>query len=174
MHIKTDTTMFSLKLATTSDIPLIIELTMKVWPQTYTPILGVEQVTYMLNKFYTNEALLTQMQDGHQFIICYGKNQEAIGFCSIGEIEPDTFKLHKIYVLPQQQGNGVGKFILEEIMLILKDKNVGRLILNVNRFNRQAISFYEKMGFKTLKIEDIDIGNNYYMNDYVLVNELAV
>ena len=41
------------------------------------------------------------------------------------------------------------------------------LELNVNRHNK-AINFYKKLGFIITMEEDIDIGNGYYMNDYVM------
>jgi hypothetical protein len=37
----------------------------------------------------------------------------------------------------------------------------------VNRYNK-ARQFYEKMGFVVIGEEDIDIGNNYLMNDYIM------
>jgi len=37
----------------------------------------------------------------------------------------------------------------------------------VNRQNN-AKNFYEKLGFVVIKEEDIDIGNGYFMNDYVM------
>jgi hypothetical protein len=41
------------------------------------------------------------------------------------------------------------------------------MILNVNRYNK-ARFFYEKFGFKIIDEVDISIGNNYFMNDYVM------
>jgi hypothetical protein len=44
----------------------------------------------------------------------------------------------------------------------------GRILrLNVNRYNK-ARQFYERMGFAVVREEDVPIGNNYFMNDYVM------
>jgi ribosomal protein S18 acetylase RimI-like enzyme len=43
--------------------------------------------------------------------------------------------------------------------------------LNVNR-NNKALGFYQKFGFVILREEDIDIGNGYFMNDYIMVCKL--
>jgi hypothetical protein len=40
--------------------------------------------------------------------------------------------------------------------------------------NNKARQFYEKNGFIIIKEEDIDIGNNYFMNDYVMEKRLGV
>jgi hypothetical protein len=37
----------------------------------------------------------------------------------------------------------------------------------VNRYNK-AKDFYEKAGFKIIETVDIEIGNGFYMNDYVM------
>ena len=50
-------------------------------------------------------------------------------------------------------------------------ENARSLLLNVNRHNK-AISFYKKYGFDIIAEEDIDIGNGYYMNDYVMEKKL--
>ncbi len=141
---------------------------MQVWPQTYTPILGEEQVAYMLEQFYTPESLQQQMESGQQYIICFDQRNEPVAFASYSPVEPATYKLNKIYILPGQQGRGVGKFVLDHIKTELKARNATRLILNVNIYNTNAIAFYERTGFKKFKEEDIDIGRGYFMNDYVL------
>ena len=142
---------------------------MQVWPQTYTPILGDEQVAYMLEQFYTPESLERQMGPlGHQFIICYSDGLP-VGFASWASVGESVFKLHKIYILPNQQGKGVGQAILGHIVQDIKAKGAVALQLNVNRYNYAAKAFYEKTGFEHLTDEDIDIGHGYFMNDHVLV-----
>lgn len=45
------------------------------------------------------------------------------------------------------------------------------LLLNVNRFNK-AVEFYKAIGFNILFEENIEIGNGYLMEDYVMKLEL--
>lgn len=164
--------MLTIKNADILDIPEVRELAMQVWPHTYTPILGPEQVAYMIDLFYSPEALKKQMEDyHHRFIICYD-DEHAVGFASYGEVESGVFKLHKLYVLPEMQERGVGKFMIRHIASELQTEGVKHLRLNVNRYNESAIAFYEKAGFRHHMVEDIDIGNGYFMNDHVLELEL--
>ena len=158
----------SIKNATVADIPMIRALTMQVWPQTYTPIVGEEQVAYMLEQFYTPESLKKQMEEsGHRFVICRIEGMP-VAFASWAEIAPHTFKLHKIYIVQGQQGRGLGWELLNYIVNEIKTAGGTELILNVNRYNLAAKSFYEKAGFRHVRDEDIDIGNGYFMNDHVL------
>lgn len=162
--------MLIIRAATPSDISLIRELTLQIWPQSYSAILASEQIEYMLGLMYSRESLGKQMQEGHQFIIVY--NEEVpVGFAAYSELEPSIFKLHKLYILSTQQGQGAGTFVINEIVYDVVRKGATALQLNVNR-NNKAKLFYEKSGFKVIKTEDINIGAGYFMNDYVMEKKL--
>ncbi len=158
--------MLSIRNATVSDISLIRELTFKIWPETYAPILSTEQITYMLDMMYSAEVLKKQIEGAYSYIICYD-NDEAVGFASWSEIEDAVYKLHKIYVLPNRQGKGIGRFMINYVLAEIKKKEATSLELNVNRYNPAKL-FYERLGFVIFREEDIDIGQGYFMNDYVL------
>jgi ribosomal protein S18 acetylase RimI-like enzyme len=155
------------------DIPLIRELTFKIWPVTYSPILSREQIDYMLEMMYNPASLEQQMlEQGHRFVIAYESSQPA-GFASFSRKDTDNaaYKLHKIYVLPGLQGKGVGKKLIDHIIQSILPAGAKTLELNVNRHNT-AKTFYEKQGFKIVRTEDISIGNGYFMNDYVMEKKL--
>ena len=153
-----------------ADIPLIRDMAYKIWPQTYGSILSQEQIDYMLNLLYSEKVLHQQMEENIEFIIVYD-DVHPVGFASFGLTEPQVYKLHKIYVLPSQQGKGTGRFIIDQLVEAMKTKGATSLQLNVNRQNN-AKNFYEKLGFVVIKEEDIDIGNGYFMNDYVMEKTL--
>jgi len=140
---------------------------MQVWPQTYIPILGDVQVGYMLDTMYNQPELQRQMEAGQQYLLCYF-GDGPVGFASYTQTEDSIYKLNKIYILPAMQGKGAGKFMMDYLVNELRNKNATALDLNVNRYNGKAQSFYECYGFQVIKVEDIDIGGGYFMNDYVL------
>ena len=149
-------------------IPLIQELTMQVWPQTYAAVLSEEQIGYMLNKMYSHEALKEQMQSGQQFIIA-NYHQQSVGFASYGPTDlADEYKLHKLYVITTIQKTGAGKGLLWFVMDEVRKLKSHHLILQVNRHNENAIGFYKKMGFQFEMEADFEIGNGFYMNDFVM------
>jgi diamine N-acetyltransferase len=154
--------------ATEADLPVIRELTKKIWPVTYGEILTREQIDYMIDLIYDPGILKKQMnEEGHVFIML-DQDGSSAGFVDYSLIQdPGIYKLHKIYLLPELQGKGLGKKLIEEVIGRVKALQGHSLRLNVNRSNK-AIYFYEKIGFKKLYEEDIDIGNGYFMNDYVM------
>lgn len=154
--------------ASTADIPLIQELTLQVWPQTYSRMLTDEQITYMLDMMYSTPALEQQFHNGHIFVLAEQQYQ-ALGFASFSTTEtPGTWKLHKLYVIVSQQKTGAGKVLLWHVLDAVRAAGGNHVILQVNRQNEGAIGFYQRMGFAVEQQADFHIGNNYYMNDYVM------
>ena len=158
--------MYNIRKATIADIPLVRELTFKVWPQTYAAIISAQQIKFMLEMMYSEASLKKQMNEGAQFIIVYDES-EPVGFASYQEVSPTIFKLHKIYVLSSQQRKGTGRFMMEHIIENILQLGATSLELQVNRHNK-AKRFYENLGFMVSEEADFDIGNGYFMNDYIM------
>lgn len=152
--------------AAESEIPLIRDLAYRTWPVAYGSILSTSQMEYMLEKFYSNDALKQQMHSGHIFLMAY-HNHIPSGFASYAiDQEKRSSRLHKLYVLPDNQGKGLGQMLLDAVIQRVRSR-ADTLELNVNRHNK-ALHFYERNHFKVIRTEDIDIGAGYYMNDYVM------
>jgi GNAT superfamily N-acetyltransferase len=162
---------FKIQKAGVDDIPLIRELCFQVWPQTYASILSPEQIEYMLERSYSSDSLKKQMDNGSQFIFI-SENKEPVGFAAYFEKSPSIFKLDKIYILPTQQGKGTGKLLVDHIIHEVKREGANALQLQVNRYNL-AKKFYERLGFVVIDTKDFDIGNGFFMNDYVMEKDLG-
>ena len=162
--------MFSIRKATSSDIPLIRELTFKVWPQTYKALLTPEQIEYMLGLMYSESSLADQMEGGILFIVI-NSGQVPVGFAAYGETGLRLWKLHKLYVLQSQQGKGAGRFVIDHIIAEIKKDSAEALQLQVKRDN-PAQHFYKKLGFEIIEEKDFDIGNGYLMKDYIMEKKL--
>ncbi len=156
----------SFRSANSQDIPTIQHLISRIWPKAYSHILSAEQTAYMLDMMYSDSALQTQLSTGHHFIIA-DLDGVPSGFASWEKKGDHLCKLHKIYVLPDSQGSGIGKKLITCIRELAIEEGCFILQLNVNR-NNIAKSFYEKIGFSVVREEDIDIGAGYLMNDYVM------
>lgn len=158
--------------ADTSHLATIEKLARAIWPVAYAEILSQEQLDYMLDMFYSEEALLMQLKKGHVFYLVRNEQNEYLGFVSYElNCEANKTKIHKIYVLPETQGLGLGKLLFEKVREEALKANQKAIFLNVNKYNK-ALHFYTKLGFTTTKEEVIDIGRGYVMDDFVL--EVAI
>jgi diamine N-acetyltransferase len=161
----------SIRKATQSDLQVIQDIAYKTWPAAYSSILTPGALHYMLGYFYSIDALQQQMKDGQQFFIAE-VNEQPVGFGSVSEVEAKVFKLNKLYVLPGVQKTGAGKALMDHAFALATRNNAKQVILNVNR-NNPAKDFYEKIGFRIIKEEDVDLGNGVVQEDYVMAIELA-
>ncbi|MGX5688557.1 N-acetyltransferase family protein [Arcticibacter tournemirensis] len=156
----------TIRVATEEDIPAIRKLAHDTWWPTYQSILSPEQISFMLDTMYSEPALKTQLQK-ETFLITK-RDLEPVAFASFScsDQEQHIFKLHKIYILPSEQGNGTGRKLISAVEQEAKKEKCRILELNVNRQN-PAFHFYKKQGFKVHQEVDIPY-YDYYMNDYIM------
>jgi diamine N-acetyltransferase len=159
--------------ATPADIPVIQNIAEKTWWPTYSLILPADQIRFMLDAIYNTKTLKELMLNGQQKFILLTANSQPQAFASFGQKseEHKIFKLHKIYVLPDNHGKGYGSLLIDEVKKRVLLEGGTTLDLNVNRYN-PAKGFYEKLGFIIIKEEDVPIGQ-YYMNDFVMRLEMV-
>jgi diamine N-acetyltransferase len=163
----------SIRFADVEDLNTVGFLAQQIWPQTYKDILQEDQLRFMMDLFYSPPSLTKQMLEQKHSFLMVEDGEEPVGFASYSQLNNSgIYKLHKIYVLPNQQGKGLGKAIIDFIIEDIRPKQATALQLNVNRYNK-ARNFYERLGFTVIHEEDIDIGNNYFMNDYVMEMKIS-
>ncbi len=155
--------------ATDEDIPVISELAEIIWWPSYSNIISDAQISFMLKDMYSEESLKEQMDSGIEFILAERENTPE-AFAGFSLTEPGIYKLHKLYVLPSEQGNGTGKKLIEYISDLARAQGGKILELNVNRGN-PASEFYKKAGFDIYRTVDISY-HNFVLNDYVMRKNL--
>jgi ribosomal protein S18 acetylase RimI-like enzyme len=119
----------------------------------------------MLERMYDIDSLLQQQRDGHLFYLL-SDNDCLVGFISIKQESDQDWFLNKLYIDTHRQGSGLGAFALDEI---LKLHEMQVLRLQVNRQNFKAINFYFKKGFTIERVADFEIGQGYFMNDFIMI-----
>jgi RimJ/RimL family protein N-acetyltransferase len=158
--------MVQFKLAKTNlDFKTISVLAKNIWTEHYTPIIGLDQVNYMLEKFQSEIAIQNQINiDSYKYYLIINENT-AIGYLSIKNND-DALFLSKIYIDKSCRGKGFGKIAINFIEEQAKDLNCQTIYLTVNKYNINSIMAYQKIGF--IKTEElfIDIGNGYVMDDF--------
>jgi GNAT superfamily N-acetyltransferase len=159
--------------AATGHIYNIQALSDIIWPATFRDILSQEQIVYMMDMMYSTASLEKQMNELNHHYLLVEEDGEYLGYASyeLNYKGAPVTKVHKIYVLPSTQGKGIGRFFIDTVSEIAKKNNNTALSLNVNRLNK-AIDFYKRMGFGFYAGENIDIGNGFLMEDYIMNKEL--
>lgn len=153
----------------TAKFEIIRTIAQETWPIAYGKILSTAQLEYMFNMMYSVASLLEQAAKRNMQFILAKDGNHYLGFASyeIDVHQTNKTKIHKIYILPETQGKGIGKKLIDYIALKAQNQKDIGIILNVNKYNK-ALHFYLKLGFSNVKEEVIDIGNGFVMDDYVM------
>ncbi len=142
-------------------------LAREIWTEHYTPIIGKEQVDYMLGRFQTKYAISEQIDSGMLYFLMQEHN-EFIGYIAVKQKGEDLF-LSKIYVKLRKRGMGYGKKAVQFVEAFSKAKSLTKIVLTVNKNNVNSIKAYEKMGFKNTGSIIQNIGNGFFMDDFTMV-----
>ena len=148
--------MMIITLATANDLKTIRDIAYKTWPVAYGEILSKEQLDYMLDKFYSDANLYDSLINKRQpFLLAY-EDLVCLGFASYEHhyLDKNVTRLHKLYMLPESQGKGIGKLLVDKIESLAQENHSETISLNVNKYNK-AFSFYKKMGFEVVAEEEL-------------------
>lgn len=156
-----------LKKANTEEIDLIHQLAVSIWNDHYPEIIGQEQVDYMLGKMYSFETLRSQISEASQHFYIILSEKNPIGFIAVEPRPNQKLFIQKFYILSNIQNKGSGTRAFEQLLLTYPETEEIRL--QVNRQNFKAINFYFKLGFTIEKVADFDIGDGYFMNDFIML-----
>lgn len=160
--------------AASEDILCIHDMAEVVFPHTYRDILSPEQIEYMMDWMYSPSSLSRQLSEGHVYFIVI-RDGIPCGYVSVqpegvSECGRMLYHIQKIYVLPSEQGRGLGRLLFDTALSYVRSETSGlpaSVELNVNRSN-PAVGFYQHLGLKILRQGDFPIGSGFYMNDYIM------
>ena len=149
---------------TERQIEIVGSLAEEIWTEHYVPIIGKEQVEYMLDKFQSVQSISDQIRSGSLYFLVKEDNQ-FIGYIGV-QPKGDELFLSKIYIKSSERGKGLGKKAIHFIEKLAKGKGLRKIALTVNKNNRVAIKAYESLGFKNLGSVIQEIGSGFVMDDY--------
>lgn len=160
------------KLDFAPDLQIIRDIADDIWPKTFRDILSPEQITYMMQMMYAPEVMEKELAQGYCFEVAYIKDSPAGYMVYSAYEQPGCAKLHKLYLLGKFHSRGYGSQMLIHVAAQCRKMEFSRLILNVNKYNERAIKAYKRNGFTIVESVKIDIGNGFFMDDFVMEKNL--
>ena len=149
--------------ATIADIPIIRELSETIWKRHYIEIISMQQIEYMLDKMYSVKKLEEEINHADYTYFIAFVNNELAGYIAISSSDKKNFMLHKFYILAEKRFKGIGEKVFNLVF-----QSFDSISLFVNRQNYKSVNFYFKMGFKIADVIDNNIGDGYFMNDFIM------
>jgi len=143
-----------------------------IWRAHYPGIITPGQIDYMLARMYDVEVMRRELEQGIAWFRAL-VDGALRGFASVGPAEgASEFKLHKLYIHPLCQRQGLGGALLNECESTARARGATTLLLNVNKRNETAVAAYRKYGFTLRQSIVADIGGGFVMDDYVMAKVL--
>ena len=154
-----------------NDIKNLCLLIQEIWSEVFIPIIGKEQVDYML-VHYQGEAVITEdIKNAYRYFFIMDK-EEAIGYFAYS-MEEECLVISKIYLLKNFRGLGISRGVFDHIEETARKNNKKKLSLHVNRNNKRAVEVYLHEGFTIKEKVDLPLGDKFFLNDYVMEKELS-
>ncbi|WP_319558519.1 GNAT family N-acetyltransferase [Thiomicrorhabdus sp.] len=158
---------------TPEEVVSLAELAKNIWNQHFTPIIGQAQVDYMLKNFQSAEAIQQQLNDGGEYYLAYVDGERSGYTCLIADQQSSKMMLSKLYVQSSRRGSGIGKALLDYAEQRAQMLGMSALWLTVNRFNDGPVAWYKRQGFAIVDELKKDIGNGFFMDDFIMQKEIA-
>jgi len=99
-------------------------------------------------------------QEKSNLLIAAYEDDEMLGCCMLVEEEPQTVRLRQMAVLNDLQGKGIGKALMTFAENLARDRGYKRITMHARK---NAIGFYEKMGYKTKGGEFAEVTIPHYI-----------
>ena len=99
-------------------------------------------------------------QEKDNMLIAAFEDDDMLGCCMLVEENPDTVRLRQMAVLNDLQGKGIGRALMGFAENLARDR--GYKILSMHA-RKNAIGFYEKMGYKVASDEFTEVTIPHYV-----------
>ncbi|GAB2585994.1 GNAT family N-acetyltransferase [Kribbella endophytica] len=136
--------MIAVRPATLDDVEAVREIGLRTWPVAYDGLASPEFIAEGLAAWWSPAAVERGITRGVT-LVAAGPAGEIVGMTGLGQ-EEGFWVMWKLYVLPDHQGSGVGKALLDAAIAALPSGTT-ELLLDVVVGNEKAIGFYRRNGF---------------------------
>ena len=100
----------------------------------------------------------------NMFMVAY-EDERMLGCCMLVEEEPDTVRLRQMAVVNDVQGKGIGRALMQFAENLARDRGYRRITMHARK---NALGFYEKMGYKKKGEEFEEITIPHYVMEKAL------
>ncbi|MFJ8066936.1 GNAT family N-acetyltransferase [Psychrobacillus sp. NPDC096426] len=149
----------NIRKATLLDARGIAQVHVDSWITTYRNIVPDEYLNQLT--YDAREQLWKKNLGNDNAFVAENENGKIIGFADGGKERTGKYRnldgeLYSIYILSENQSQGIGRLLLKEVVNELKNKGMNSMLIWVLKDNR-SYGFYEKMCGKVVDSKSIEI-----------------
>lgn len=149
---------------TKEDFPIVKNILLTTWQNTYT-FIPEEDILTHFEKHYSEDRLIEILNDPFSKGTIAEVNLVPAGWLKLFEdLINKKFFVSSLYVLPEFQGFGIGKKLLNEAYRIAKEKQFSKVWLGVMKQNVKSLEWYQNLGFIFDEEEPFQMGSTEVMH----------
>ena len=149
---------------TKEDFPIVKNILLTTWKNTYS-FIPEEDILTHFEKLYSEDRLIEILNDPFSKGIIAEVNSVPAGWLKLFEdLINKKFFVSSLYVLPEYQGFGLGKKLLNEAYRIAKEKHFSKVWLGVMKQNVKSLDWYKNLGFVFDEEEPFQMGKTQVMH----------
>jgi diamine N-acetyltransferase len=166
--------------ATEKDAGLLLDLSAQTFNQAFGNQNSCDNMSAYMASAFTHDQLVKEIRSTYSvFLMAYIPGQDnPVGYTKLRTGKPvkdlkgaKAIEIHRIYVLQEVIGQGVGKALMERCLEIAQRENYEVIWLGVWEKNTRAIEFYKKWGFKKFGSHIFRLGTED-QTDYLMKKDL--
>ena len=160
------------KAETDTQVREIADLAKVIWNEHFTPIIGKDQVDYMVEKFQSYPALKEQISEGYEYYQIFSSG-EFCGYTGIHPGEDSRLFLSKLYLKKESRGHHLATGAFSFLKEICRERGYSAIWLTCNKHNDNSLGVYRHFGFEIIDTQEADIGGGFIMDDYIMEYKMS-
>lgn len=160
------------KAETDTQVREIADLAKVIWNEHFTPIIGKDQVDYMVEKFQSYPALKEQISEGYEYYQIFSSG-EFCGYTGIHPGEDNRLFLSKLYLKKESRGHHLATGAFSFLKEICRERGYPAIWLTCNKHNDNSLGVYRHFGFEIVDTQEADIGGGFIMDDYIMEYKIS-
>lgn len=163
--------MVTVRAARADEAGRLRELGVTGWETTYAAfVLPHNRRAYLAGPFWSADRLATIITDPRCLALVAAAGDTVVGFLTVEPAGQGEVELTRLYVDPEQRRGGVGQQLLGNALDFAQRSGARSMLVNVFADNAIGRAFYEREGFRLLRLEptrvgDQEVGDAWYARD---------
>jgi len=172
----------TIRQATEADIPLLAEIGRQTFYDAFKENNSSQEnfEKYLAEAFNHTQITADYQTDTVLFLLAENEKGEALAYAKLrwdkrrNDLMPNSnyIEIERIYVLKKYWSMGIGKWMMNEVFDLSRERAYECVCLAVYEHNIDAIRFYERLGFQNIGIVIFELGD-VVEHDILMVKTLS-
>ena len=170
----------SLRQCRMADIDELRTLSIQTYYETFAAFNTPENMEEYLNRAVDREKLRRELSDKNSMFFFLLSDEKPAGYLKVNEApsqtdvnDPASLEIERIYVSGAFQGEGLGRYLMEQAIRMAVERKKKYVWLGVWEKNEKAIRFYKRNGFCQIGTHSFDMGEDV-QTDYIMRKDLSI